>query len=103
MKHEIPTVRLPKKLPSRPESEDGSAQLKITADLADQMHWNRAGKIVEEDDEEDADVNRKTWDRKAVKQASQSLVRTMMKSASRTTEKEKVDDAAAAASANKRK
>lgn len=85
-------MRLPKKLPSRPESEDGSTQLKITADVADQLHWNRAGKIAEEDDEEDVDVNKKTWDRKAVKQASQTLVRTMMKSASRTADKTPADE-----------
>lgn len=56
--------------------------MKITSDIADQLHWNRAGKIDEDEDEE-VDVNRKTWDRKSVKQASQTLVRTMMKSASR--------------------
>jgi hypothetical protein len=82
-KHEAPTVRLPKKLPSRPESDnDNSLKMKITSDIADQLHWNRAGKIDEDEDEE-VDVNRKTWDRKSVKQASQTLVRTMMKSASR--------------------
>jgi hypothetical protein len=90
-KHEAPTVRLPKKLPSRPESEDShSLKMKITSDIADQLHWNRAGKI-DEDEDEDVDVHRKTWDRKSVKQASQTLVRTMMKSASRGADKDNKD------------
>lgn len=111
-KHESPTVRLPKKLPSRPESEnDGKGTLSTPFGSStnkpplgdgifvrktkgsaedDHLHWNRALKQAEEEDEnEDVEVARKTWDRRAVKQASQQLVRTMIKSASRAAEKEK--------------
>ncbi len=103
-KHESPLVRLPKKLPSRPESDQVR---KVPLELRDTLHWNRAsirqpqqsdptGEGVDEDEEDGVE---KTWDRTYLKNSADKFVRNKLKKAA--TDKKEATAAAGGGAAAK--
>lgn len=81
-KHESPTVRLPKKLPTRPESDEGE-RAKV-GPLQDELHWNRANQTtanavdyLEDDDDDEHDEG--YWNRSFVKSASLQIIKADIK------------------------
>jgi hypothetical protein len=86
----MPRTRLPKKLPTRPDSEDKNLTNKRSANFDDKFHWNQSLSKPGLDADEDEDDGDKTWDHDFIKSRASQEAKLRMKSAgNRVIEKEK--------------